>query len=109
MFSIIKNPEKLVDKVKDSLSEFFSDLDLVVIYGSFANQNVTIESDLDLFIVGNKSRVFVEQIKNAINNCISEVGMSYDLIYVTKEEKKVVLSNPSLSKSVKRGIILWEK
>lgn len=96
--------KEIIDLLKRILKNNKKSIDLAIIYGSFATGSYRPDSDLDLFIVGDKS------IKDAVQNELSEIYIRYSvpvsLVFLSKEEYSDKEGDPIIRNILKEGIRL---
>ena len=71
----IKEIEHLFPKIKDHIREIFRDrLHEVILYGSFANNQATSDSDIDIAVILKDDRPANED-REKLNDFISDLGL----------------------------------
>lgn len=99
------NREDLIEKISEKLPDLTKKLDLrlVVLFGSYAKQNYTIGSDVDVLIVHESSQDIdaYRVVKKTFN-----ISRLEPHIYSFKEYQEM---KHDISKMIKGGFILFEK
>jgi len=94
--------KEIIDLLKRILKNNEESIYLAIIYGSFATRNHRPDSDLDLFIVGDKT------VKDAVQNELSEIYIRYSvpvsLVFLSKEEYSDKEGDPIIRNILKEGI-----
>ncbi|RPJ59511.1 MAG: nucleotidyltransferase domain-containing protein [Dehalococcoidia bacterium] len=82
----------------------------VILFGSFAQAKVTEWSDLDLVIIKNTSKPFLERLKEVALLCRPSVGVDF-LVYTPAEFAQMLAdNNPFIREEiVSKGKILYER
>ena len=71
----IKEIEHLFPKIKNYIGEIFKDrLQAVILYGSFANNQATSDSDIDIAVILKDGQPANEELQK-INDFISDLGL----------------------------------
>lgn len=108
------------NNVENALQEFIkqvcislgSNLDSIILYGSYARGDNRTDSDVDIMVLLKGSKEDVREYRNALNIISSRVGLKYDLLLavVVKDKKSFEQKMPVLPfyKNVKKeGKIIY--
>lgn len=83
--------------------------DKIIVFGSYANNTMNKESDMDLIIIKNTKEKFLDRI-NKVLESMSGCAKFDVLVYNEKEiEKMLKDGNDFLETALKEGIIIYEK
>lgn len=102
----IEDSSRLIEILTDRLSPLYEEAELVIIFGSVAENNMKIHSDIDILIVSDTlSRA---DIFNRLDYITENYGIGYDLILHTYENFQKYKKTSVIVKAVDEGEILWE-
>ena len=99
--------EQIIELVKQIIKKYESVLHLVVIYGSFARQQHTPNSDLDLLIVGDEN--VKKQVLNELANIYVNFSVVISTLFYSWDQYQKLIHHPFIKRALKEGIVLWEK
>jgi len=99
--------EQIIELVKQIIKKYESALHLVVIYGSFARQQHTPNSDLDLLIVGDEN--VKKQVLNELANIYVNFSVVVSTLFYSWDQYQKLIHHPFIKRALKEGIVLWEK
>jgi predicted nucleotidyltransferase len=82
----------------------------IILFGSMASGNVGEWSDIDLAIIKNTSKPFMERLEEVTLLCLVPVGVDY-LVYTPDEFSQMLLENNPFIKGeiVDKGKIIYER
>jgi len=101
--------KELLEEIKNCLIEIYQP-QLIYIFGSYAWGNPDIKSDLDLFIVIDKSELsMADRIRKGLR-ALKDIKTPLDLLVFTKEEFDSKKEHPSTltNKVIKKGVKIYE-
>ena len=106
----------LLEDIINNLKEI--NVNSVILFGSFASETNTEDSDIDLIVIldsDSVSKSFEEKMKNKllVRNCIYELSSKFaiDLIVYTKAEFNIIKENKTsfYNEILETGKVLYEK
>jgi uncharacterized protein len=106
----------LLEDIINNLKEI--NVNSVILFGSFASETNTEDSDIDLIVIldsDSVSKSFEEKMKNKllVRNCIYELSRKFaiDLIVYTKAEFNIIKENKTsfYNEILETGKVLYEK
>lgn len=107
----ISLPSKLIDSIKRSLLELYgTQLNKIILFGSYARGDTHSDSDIDLMIVLNKDSISAFEEIEFINEFLYPLSLSYEkfisVVPVSANRYKQETANPLFNNIKKEGIIL---
>lgn len=102
----IRHPDMLIDEVKKLLQPFFQQVEQVIVFGSVARGDMGINSDLDIFIVGEDVSL-KKKVMEKLEDLTIQTGIFYNLIFLGNDELELYAS--LYKTALKEGKVLWQK
>ena len=86
---ILKKKNVIEEIAKDIISIMKDDVERVILFGSYATKNETVDSDVDICLVSNKTKDTLEQRKDQLEDfSMTNIYVIYLYIYQMKKISK---------------------
>ena len=107
-----KNHRSIVERLKEVISaitECFG-AEEIILFGSFARGESSLESSMDMLVVARTDVPFVERIVRVLE-CVPEGEPPVDVLVYTPEEisKKLEESESFVMSAMHEGVLIWSK
>lgn len=105
------NKNDLLEVKKIILSEL-SEIEYILLFGSYAKQNANEDSDLDIAVILQKlpNWRMKKNILNRIYQKTSDLNLDVDFILKNLSDYRNEINLPTLSKTInEEGVILWKR
>lgn len=109
----LRNKKKIYEEAKKSLKSLLKErLTKIVLYGSFARNTETSESDIDIMVLTDLDDNEIKTCNDAINKITLELSLKYDLVFsfviINKDHFTKYLNVVPFYKNVSNeGIVLY--
>ena len=81
----------------------------IILFGSAASERTNQDSDIDLLILKNTSRRFIDRIGEVLNRCHYKIPLE-PLVYTPRElEKREKIGDPFIKEILKTGKVLYDR
>lgn len=106
--TVSKRKKLLADELKRIL-KILSDMNVIKVlaFGSFIAGNTGMESDLDLIVVMETEKRFIDRLERIYTAINPQVAVDI-LVYTPEEFKEMSSKNPLIKRAVKEGEVLYE-
>jgi|Deesub1362B_J571_1020462.scaffolds.fasta_scaffold01891_4 predicted nucleotidyltransferase len=95
-----------LERIIESLKEY--EPQKIILFGSFARGDYNVASDIDLIVIKDTDRRFIERIGDVLAFCESRIAVK-PLVYTPAElEEMLKEGNSFLEKALREGIIVYE-
>ena len=98
--------EEAVKRIREKLSRR-PEVELVVLFGSYARGACDLLTDLDVLVVMRSEKPFVERVAQLYREL--DVGVDMDLVCYTPEEFERMKERPFVKRALAEGVVLYEK
>lgn len=98
--------EEAVKRIREKLSRR-PEVELVVLFGSYARGVRDLLTDLDVLVVMKSEKPFVERVAQLYREL--DVGVDMDLVCYTPEEFERMKERPFVKRALAEGVVLYEK
>lgn len=100
--------EDEIEKIKNQIVKNYQP-EKIILFGSCANKTQKEHSDVDLFIIKNSEKRFIDRVHELL--CMLEYDVPLDVVVYTSEEfNKALNSSDGLVKEIlKKGVVLYER
>lgn len=97
----------LIDLIGSKLSHLYDSAQSIILFGSLASGDLSIDSDIDVLVISNS--LDRSTIAKALQFFTEHYGIGYDIILFTMEEFKRNRHRKIIKEATSGGIVLWEK
>ncbi len=106
-------PELQLDHValRERLQLIFErwDVKRAVLFGSLARGEATLRSDVDLLIVQETEKRWLDRYEGILREITAAIpGHGVDLLIYTPQELKIMAKRPFIGKVLKEGLVIYE-
>jgi len=107
---ILKKEKNVIEEIaKDVISIMKDDVERVILFGSYATKNETVDSDIDICLVSNKTKDTLEQRKDQLEDFFYDKYLCHLSIYISNEKDFEEEALPIIKEIKEEGIELWSK
>ena len=113
LFNLIKNLFEGEKQIREALfkllKERFSDVQSCIVFGSFAMELESFESDLDILIVSRNKEYTQDVLEKVSEEILESFGTVISPIIMTPKELKMNKNKPYIKKALSNGILITGK